>query len=320
MYRIIFLILTILFQFPCKGSNISENLEKKALPLVANKLNEDCNNISISKWIKVGNYEVDTYIGSFYINKSDTDETQYHLGLFEVTKNGDFNMTSLNSKILNRKNNSLDKARKYEIISDYQYLNGFCLSNGESRYYFVVRPQEDAREIIFLTAFRRKIQDKKKLQIVEEVNNYKDKIKFDEFDNYTLSQSFGTDEKSFLIQVPALLKSENGYFSISYNYNVNERIYGRIKYYQEEKVIAELTLTDMEIVDSSYKYIKLKFQAEDQSREKRTIYITTESPLKDQYGTKTKYPTTITIIDNNDKDSEGISYKILSQLSKTRMR
>jgi len=320
MYRIIPLILAILFQFPCKGDNISENPERKALSLVAEKLNEDCNNISISKWMKVGSYEVDTYIGSFYINKPTTDETGYHLGLFEVTKSGDFNMTSLNSKILNRKNNSIDKERKYEIISDYKYMNGFCLSNGEARYYFVVRPQEDAREVIFLTAFRRKIQDKKKLQIAEEVNNYTDKIKFDDFDNYTLSRSFGSDEKSFFIQVPALLKSENGYFSISYNYNVNERVYGRMEYYQEEKIITELTLTDMEIVDSSYKYIKLKFQAEDQSREKNTIYITTESTLKDQYGAKAKYPTTVTIIDNRDKDSEGVSYKILNQLSKTHMR
>ncbi len=268
-YKIFILVISIVcIQLACKKSYNTEELKKKAVMVVAEKLGEDSTNISISKWEKVGDYEGDSYVGSFYKNKADQPKGDLFLGLFEVTKGGKFNLISLNPYILNQFDNTQDKDRRYDIISDYKHMNGFCLSNGMSNYYFVVRTQEDAREVIFCEGFKRELYDKKGMQVCEYINSDYDHISFEYFVDYTLPSL--TEGNRNVMDIPDVLSNENRFFLISPNYDT-EDFNILIEHYQKGRDKEEVILTKIELLESSYKDIKLRFEGEDKSKNQNVI-------------------------------------------------
>ncbi len=296
-------IITALFLFSCKKEYSTEELKNMAISRVAEKTGEDSTNISIKEWIEVG--EIDgymSYVASFY--KNNANDSLSYLGLFEVNKSGKFNMQSFNNIILNRRDNSVDEKRRYEIISDRNYTNGFCLSNGESRFYFVVRPQDDAREVMFVMSFKRELEYGKNILVNEYKNEKYENVRFDLFDDYRLP-SFEYHSNA-MYGLRAVSSNSKEFFLFSPDYT-EEDFTIMLEHYGEGGKIEQMTMTDMELLDSSYKDIKLRFRAEDKFKKQKIVYITTESSLRGEFDTKSEYPITIDI---DTDDGERKTYKL----------
>lgn len=288
----------------CAGEESPEKLKSRAIEKMAGILNEDSAKIFIRTWMEVGEFGGNTsYVASFY--RADQSEGNDYLGLFEMTVGGVFRMTCMNSSILNMKDNSADRKRIYEIISDYKYANGFCLSNGENRYYFVIRPQEDAREVMFCMSFRRELIDKKNMAVYEYLDNSYDNIPFKSFADYELRPLGYGIEKS-IVYIPEVLNNKEELFFISSD--PEKDIFNAfLAHYRPGQESETISLTEMELLESSYHTVQFKLKGRDHLQKERNVYLSVESSLLDKYDPRPQYPVTIAIVDKEDKE---MTYKV----------
>ena len=303
-----------LFFCSCNTKKTDDELRNEAVSKVVKELNEGSENIAIKTWMKVGELDgIASYVASLY--KINDDSQQHYLGLFEVTKNGKFNITSLNPDILNWP----DKGGVYDIIYDYN-LNGFCLSNENERYYFVVRSQANAREVLFTMAFDRKLSDGNYMQVDEYLINKFDRTSFNDFHNYTLP-SFALDGSLHQrVSVANILSNEKEFFHIIPNSD-NEKFSALMEYYPDGGEKELLMLTEMTVAKSSYSQVKLKFNAENKSKQQKTVHIIFDSSLKSEYVTESEYPVAITIEKEfysmmpGDYNEEYTEYRLSERIS-----